>query len=921
MYNFSINFQHPWLLMLLIPAAALTVMNYFMVYKRYRNTRNRIVSLVAHSLCMILAIAVLAGTTFEYDKKNDSNEMIILVDMSDTQPDESDARDAYLRELLNEAQYSNVKVGLVTFGFSQVYAAPMTFDTESVYEQFKSAQMPDVGATDIAAAIDYAAAQFQHPDTAKILILSDGIETDESALAAVRSAALDGVKVDVTQMDPIYADDGVQVSAITTPDYYVRVNEECTVYVDINSKQKLEGVNVDLFINGDSVATQDGTTISEGDQTLTFSGVTFGREGLHELKATLSYEGEKNGEVNNAYCAYYYIQIHDNILILEQKNGQSAELERIIKEEYGKDVTVTNVLSAGEMPTSVEELCSYDQVVLNNVSNSDLGDEFVNLLYSYVHDMGGSVFTVGGMDDESGEAHAYNREDLFDSKLQEMLPVDAVNYKPPMGVVLIVDDSGSMTQYLPAARAGALGCLEVLDDRDFVAVMTFSNNYTYEIPLLSCANKADITDAIDRLGGGGGSTTICPAIEAATKALKAESRINRRHIIFVTDCQVFDLDEATELAANENYSDITISVVGIGDDGGYFPRIESCTTAWGGVAKQAKGSGNALKNEVMNIMKDDLTDPDISEYIAEEFNPVIADTRSPIVKGIEHGGEGNKAWALNVELGGYFGVRAKSDANVVLTGPYDVPLYAQWQFGAGRVGSFMCDLYGGWSADFLADQNSRNLLMNAMSNLMPTTDISNTEVKASIIEENYINTLYVACDLAEGETLAGRIEYSDGEETRSVSLTETGAANDICYVKTALNNENKRAVFVIKKTGTYRIVIEKMTADGKVAASDELYKSFAFSKEYDITNEGDPDLLKKLAQQGGGEIIEIDDPLKALDNFVANTHHVYDPRLVFVILAMILFILDIWVRKFKFKWLHEIIRDRRERRGGKNEKI
>ena len=89
MYNFSINFQHPWLLMLLIPAAALTVLNYFMVYKRYRNTRNRIVSIVAHSLCMILAIAVLAGTTFEYDKKNDSNEMMILVDMSDTQPNES----------------------------------------------------------------------------------------------------------------------------------------------------------------------------------------------------------------------------------------------------------------------------------------------------------------------------------------------------------------------------------------------------------------------------------------------------------------------------------------------------------------------------------------------------------------------------------------------------------------------------------------------------------------------------------------------------------------------------------------------------------------------------------------------------------------------------------------------------------------
>ena len=233
----------------------------------------------------------------------------------------------------------------------------------------------------------------------------------------------------------------------------------------------------------------------------------------------------------------------------------------------------------------------------------------------------------------------------------------------------------------------------------------------------------------------------------------------------------------------------------------------------------------------------------------------------------------------------------------------------------------MCDLYGGWSADFLADQNSRNLLMNAMSNIMPTEDISNTEVRTSISEGNYLNTLYVACDLAEGETLAGRIEFSDPDGEHSVSLTEAGAENDICYVKTALNNENKRAVFVVKKAGIYKIVVEKITADGNVAASDVIYKSFAFSKEYDITNEGDPDLLKKLAQQGGGEIVGVDDPLKALDNFVASTHYVYDPRLAFVIAAMILFILDIWVRKFKFKWLHEIIKDRREKRGGKNEKI
>ena len=40
----------------------------------------------------------------------------------------------------------------------------------------------------------------------------------------------------------------------------------------------------------------------------------------------------------------------------------------------------------------------------------------------------------------------------------------------------------------------------------------------------------------------------------------------------------------------------------------------------------------------------------------------------------------------------------------------------------------------------------------------------------------------------------------------------------------------------------------------------------------------------------------------------------YDPRLPILITAIVLFLIDIAVRKFKFKWPHEIIKERRERK-------
>ena len=47
------------------------------------------------------------------------------------------------------------------------------------------------------------------------------------------------------------------------------------------------------------------------------------------------------------------------------------------------------------------------------------------------------------------------------------------------------------------------------------------------------------------------------------------------------------------------------------------------------------------------------------------------------------------------------------------------------------------------------------------------------------------------------------------------------------------------------------------------------------------------------------------------DNAVKYLHIIIDPRIVFAIIIGVAFLLDIAARKFKWKWPHEIIRDRR----------
>ena len=79
MSNFSIHFAYPWLFLLLVPALFFTLFPYFRLKKRYRRTRNRIVSMVLHMLVMVLAVATLSGVMFLYDEPNLENEMILLI--------------------------------------------------------------------------------------------------------------------------------------------------------------------------------------------------------------------------------------------------------------------------------------------------------------------------------------------------------------------------------------------------------------------------------------------------------------------------------------------------------------------------------------------------------------------------------------------------------------------------------------------------------------------------------------------------------------------------------------------------------------------------------------------------------------------------------------------------------------------------
>ena len=946
----------------MIPAVAMALIPYFRLAPKYRRTRNRVCSVILFLIVAFLAINTLAGLEINYKVPNKENEIILLVDVSDTEERAADRRDDFVQTVLREGRYDNYRVGVVTFGYGQKYAVPLTDKVSEIYDKYVDSlkDLPDTSATDIAGALTYTKSLFNYPETAKIVLITDGKETDGNAASVARSISASGIRIDVANIPSEFEGTDVQITDVELPNYHVNVGEECVFKVLINSTGG-DGYTARITMTDNDSESDDGKVVLE-DKTLMPDTLqefeipyTFKEDGAHKLvfSAEITNLDGEQITANNTYTAFLSLEQYNKILILGREEGDSDELSEILSEGDAFNVRAINFFEEDDIPDTVKAMRDYDQIILNNVSVADMvekwgeekAEEFQLALYRYVYDYGGSVFTVGG-DDDAGDANFYNRKELareYATPLRQMLPVQAVDYTPPLGVAIIIDRSGSMGETLAIggtredrlwwARAGATSCLNATDSRDFIAIMTLDSENEVILSLTPRTQRDKIISAIESIDEANGGTIATNALRTARQQLLAEDKIEKKHVIIVTDGEIAQSDTAIEEAAINYRNGITLSIVQIGGSSAgksISLKILAAGNGWGeepghNLEDLASMEDSALSDyeqylytdddKIIYNMREDLHQHGIDDVIYRTFKPVIYSSSSPLVQGLGEIDPHTYSLVIPEELEGFYGTKAKDDCELILVGEYDVPVYAQWKFGKGMVGSFMCDIGGKWGSSFSASASGREFIKNAVGNLLPTEDISEKGLVVDLREENYVNQINVFTDLNEGETVTGRItDISTSAETvidLSTPADEIDESSQI-YVLTGFSKENSysRSNFVIKKSGVYKIEVIKKAADGS-ETSVVKYKTFSYSKEYDLyseTEEADAnELIATVAARGNGSVIvDLEDPVEIFKNFVTEIVKTYDPRVLFMILTIILFLLNIIVRKFKFLWPHEI---------------
>jgi len=289
-------------------------------------------------------------------------------------------------------------------------------------------------------------------------------------------------------------------------------------------------------------------------------------------------------------------------------------------------------------------------------------------------------------------------------------------------------------------------------------------------------------------------------------------------------------------------------------------------------------------------MYKDLTQEATPEIAyGREFSLTVKD-RSTILTGIDKN--------TIPKLSGYYGTVAKKDATVPLIGEY-VPIYAYHNYGKGTVGSFMCDLNGEWSSAFISDVVGKAIITNIVESIFPYEDVRADKVRYELKSDNYSYQLNVH-GAKDNERVTVTVEpiseHLQSIDPITVSVTETG----------------RRFNFSITEAGLYEIRILVLDEFGAAVADIPIYEAFSYSEEYSAQDNSAVSgamRLALIAEEGGGSVIS--DPVEAFSGFTKTLTLKYDPRVILIILAIVLFLIDIAARKFKWKWIYELIRERK----------
>lgn len=670
------RFLQPWWLLAALLAGPA-------VYFAWRNLSalGRVRQVLAAGL-RAATILLLAGILAQpvLSRRSEELTLVTVLDRSRSVPQELQERAHDLLDKALAGKNPRDQVAVVEVAESAAVAKPpgpaTTFSRRSLVLEGTQSRLAD--------GVQLAMAVAPPATGNRLLLVSDGNQTDGDLREIARSAAANNIPIDVLPLEyrhegevifrslvaPVRARSGQTIplrmvltaTAASRGRLMLSLNEKS---VDLDPTSDELGVAVDL---------QPGTNVK------TVS-VPVGSRGVHDFRAVFVGQGGRGDRIqeNNHAGAITIVSGPGHVLVAE---GREASADPILA-ALGQSRIEARRISPGDFPSTLVQLADCDAVVLVNVENAALTFQQQDMLHRYVTELGGGLVMVGG-------PRSFGAGGWIGSSLAEILPVDCdppqKKQMPQASLVLVIDRSGSMSgRKLQMCKHAAIGAVQALSRLDNVGVVTFDTQAEWAVPFQQAQDKDKIAQLIRQIPEGGG-TDMNPGMKLAASALSKQAG-GIRHVILLTDGQTHGPDQCLLKAQEFAKESISISTVGVGPDADV--RL---------LGLIAQGTGGRFysaqdPNMLPQIFIREAQVVRRSLVIERELQPQVTYGLSDIIRGQSRLPQ-LKGYVLTGPRGGL--------SQVVLATEEGDPILAQNQAGLGRVVAFTSSADSRWAAPWLA---------------------------------------------------------------------------------------------------------------------------------------------------------------------------------------------------------------------------
>ena len=752
-------------------------------------------------------------------------------------------RDRILREVAdNLGDGAGGRGGLIATGETTRIAADLGGNQDLGADPVAAAP-----GTNLEEALLIAAAMVPSDRPGRVILATDGNETEGDIAGAVAALAERGLIVDIQPLTELPQGE-VLVEAVTAPP---RVYAGDTFFVEaVLFSQQAGTAGVTIARAGDVILEQEVSLLAGRNVVETV--MPAGEEGNLLIEVTVEAEGDTFAE-NNVNGLIVDVAPSPSIIVVTPQPP--------LGEYFAQALTIqgleAEIVRPSEAPTTLAGWLEYDTVVLMNVPAIVFDTENQEYLEELVRVHGRGLLLLGG-------ENSFGPGGYYQTPFEELSPLSArVEHEAPeVAIVFVLDRSSSMGQpigdvtRLDIAKEATVTAISLLNQTARVGVVVFDSQSYLLLPLTADRDDALVREALLPLVEERGGTNMYPGLANAIDELTNVDSATK-HIIVLTD-GITGEGEFEALARAAAEAGISISAVGIGA-GLEDPLLNRLADITGGTY-HSTGDFRALP-AILSQEALLLANSPFQEQIA----PVAwLDREADFLAGLPE---------QLPPVYAFVRTTAKPTADIHLVAidneGAQVPLMASWRYGNGHVLSLATHGAGAGTAEWIQ---------------MPEYPLMWSQIIRQFLPDAQAPGLNVSLDrVGDVVEITADILNPDGTPMESqLVVASTGAVEEIALQRVAPGRY--RAEFPVS-TGAYQVEV----VAGELTASASIY--VAYPARYNF-GRADFDKLQALAAATGGELLLGDEPI-----FSDERQWVTQPGWrVWTLVALALFMLDLTIR-------------------------